>query len=80
MNTVYSFSAVIIHCRAPWWCKALHEAIAERYSGLVNPRRACGARVTVLGQCVCLFVCLLLKISFFPVFIRTTNDTNLGGE
>ena len=25
---------------------------------LVNPRRACAARVTVLGLCVCLSVCL----------------------
>ena len=26
--------------------------------GLINPRRACAARVTVLGLCVCLSVCL----------------------
>ena len=32
---------------------------------LVNPRRACGARVTVLGLCVCVYVCLLLNISLF---------------
>ena len=25
---------------------------------LINPRRACAARVTVLGLCVCLSVCL----------------------
>ena len=24
---------------------------------IINPRRACAARVTVLGLCVCLFVC-----------------------
>ena len=27
-------------------------------SGIVNPRRACAARVTVVGLCVCLSVCL----------------------
>ena len=27
---------------------------------LINPRRACVARVTVLGLCVCLSVCLLV--------------------
>ena len=26
----------------------------------INPRRACAARVTVLGLCVCLSVCLLV--------------------
>ena len=25
---------------------------------LINPWRACAARVTVVGLCVCLFVCL----------------------
>ena len=25
---------------------------------IINPRRACAARVTVVGLCVCLFVCL----------------------
>ena len=35
--------------------------------GIINPRRACAARVTVVGLCVCvcvcLSVCLLLNIS-----------------
>ena len=32
---------------------------------VVNPRRACAVRVTVLGLCVCLCVCLLLNISLY---------------
>ena len=42
----------------------------------INPRRACAARVTVLGLCVSVTQHLT-----FHVFIRATNDTNLlGGE
>ena len=56
---------------------------------VINPQRACAARVIVLGLCVCVCVCvclcvclcvrvcLLLNISLFHVFIRATNDTNL---
>ena len=35
---------------------------------VVNPRRACAARVTVVGLCVCLFVCL-----FVDDYSRTTG-------
>ena len=38
----------------------------------INPRRACAARVTVLGLCLCVCVSAC-------VFIRGTNNTNLGG-
>ena len=46
--------------------------------GVVNPRRACAARVTVLGLCVCMCVSVTQHLTFY-VFIRATNDTNLGG-
>ena len=46
---------------------------------VINPRRACAARVTVLGLCVCvcvcvcLSVCLLLNISLFTcLFVPQT--------
>ena len=44
---------------------------------IINPRRACAARVTVVGS-VCLFVCLLLYISllerlFVPETIPSTQ-------
>ena len=44
---------------------------------IFNPRRACAARVTVLGLCVCvcvcLSVCLLLNISLFTcLFVSQT--------
>ena len=41
---------------------------------VVNPRRACAARVTVLGLCVCVSVTQHLTLN---VIIRATNDTNL---
>ena len=41
---------------------------------LFNPRRACAARVTVLGLCVCVSVTQHLT---FHVIIRVKNDNNL---
>ena len=43
---------------------------------IINPRRACAARVTVLGLCVsvCVFVTQLLT---FHMIVRATNDNNL---
>ena len=37
---------------------------------VINPRRACAARVTVVGLCVCLFVCLSLSVDDYS---RTTG-------
>ena len=45
---------------------------------VVNPRRACAARDTVLGLCVCVCVCVTQHLTFH-VFIHATNDTNLLG-
>ena len=40
---------------------------------LVNPRRACAARVTVVGLSVCLFVCPLVNISLLErLFVLKT--------
>ena len=36
----------------------LKHAEGLHFSAFINPRRACAARVTVLGLCVCLSVCL----------------------
>ena len=42
---------------------------------LINPRRACAARVTVVGL-VCLCVCLSVTLHLTSgVFVRLTNDT-----
>ena len=47
---------------------------------LINPRRACAARVTVLGLCVCVSVCL--SVCLLPRFLplratrRPKSDTN----
>ena len=40
---------------------------------VINPRRDCAARVTVLGLCVCVCVCY----TTFHAIIRASNDTNL---
>ena len=37
---------------------------------IINPRRACAARVTVVGLCVCLFVCLFVSVDDYS---RTTG-------
>ena len=39
---------------------------------IINPRRACAARVTVLGLCVCLSVCLFVCLSVDD-YSRTTG-------
>ena len=43
---------------------------------LINPRRACAARVTVVGLCVCLFVCLSATILALQATRRLMSDTN----
>ena len=43
---------------------------------VINPRRVCVARVTVLGLCVCLCVCVSVTQHLtFHVIICATNDT-----
>ena len=53
-----------------------NEERSSLHKQLINPRRACAARVTVLGLCVCVSVTQHLT---FHVFIHATNDTNLLG-
>ena len=54
-------------------------AILQPAFGVINPRRACAARVTAVGSvCVCVCVCLLLYISplerlFVPETIPSTQ-------
>ena len=57
------------------------------FADFINPRRACAARVTVLGLCVCVCVCvcvcLLLNISLFtclfvPQMILTFSAADEG--
>ena len=44
---------------------------------VINPRRACAARVTVVGLCVCLFVCCLsTTILALQATRRLMSDTN----
>ena len=44
-------------------CKlGLRVAPRDNIPVIVNPRRACAARVTVLGLCVCVCVCLCVCV------------------
>ena len=45
------------------------------FIGVINPRRAC-ARVTVLGLCVCVSVCVSTLISVLQTTKRIVSDTN----
>ena len=40
---------------------------------VINPRRACAARVTVLGLCVCLCLSVCLSVTTFSA--ATRNET-----
>ena len=44
---------------------------------LINPRRACAARVTVVVLCVCLSVCLSTTILALQATRRLMSDTSL---
>ena len=43
---------------------------------LINPRRTCAARVTVVVLCVCLSVCLSATILALQATRRLMSDTN----
>ena len=45
-------------------------------STVINPRRACAARVTVVVLCVCLSVCLSTTILALRATRRLMSDTN----
>ena len=45
---------------------------------IINPRRACAARVTVLGSCVC--VCLSAPFRPLRVKVSPKNDTNASSR
>ena len=57
---------------------AVKVAIPEaRHEGM-KFRRACAARVTVLGLCLCVCVCVSVTQHLtLYVIIRATNDSNL---
>ena len=59
---MYMYVSVLSHC--PMWDGWDSPMESHVYHCTVNPRRACAERVTVLGLCVCLSVCV--TSSFFP--------------
>ena len=61
-----------------FWCFAcsLHNAVSDD-SCVINPRRACAARVTVLGLCVC--VCVYMYVTqhlTLRVSVHAANHTS----
>ena len=42
-------------------------------TGIINPRRACTARVTVLGLSVCVYACLSVCLSTFTLELQATK-------
>ena len=45
------------------------------YESLINPRRACAARVTVVISCVCLYVCMSVRTRYSGRIKSITKDT-----
>ena len=43
---------------------------------VINPRRTCAARVTVLGLCVCLCVCVCVCVCFYAYFSAMGNEAD----
>ena len=48
--------------------------------GIINPRRACAARVTVVVLCVCVCVCVSAPFRPLRVKVSLENDTNASSR
>ena len=46
------------------------------YLHIINPRRACAAKVTVLGLCACVCVCVCVSALILALQGRLFSDTN----
>ena len=55
-------NSIVVVCLYTIHTKGLLKSCVGSIIGykLINPRRACAARVTVVGLCVCLSVCLFV--------------------
>ena len=51
-------------------------SVMRLHNDVINPQRACAARVTVLSLCVFVCVCVCVCVCFHEI-ICATNDTNL---
>ena len=57
--------------------KPAHCKIVSVTVYIINPRRACAARVTVLALCVCLCVCLSVTALAATAFVSACNQRHL---
>ena len=62
---LWTVSQIVSHCLGNPRLKRMHGVISILLSGVVNHRRACAERVTVVGLSVCLFVCLSVCRRFY---------------
>ena len=68
--------------------KTLHPNSCDKFDPVINPRRACAARVTVVGfPAVCMFVCLSTLIlalqatkAAYERYQRLQNNANLKNK
>ena len=45
-------------------CDHKHFYCIKSSDNIINPRRACAARVTVVVSCVCLYVCMSVRTRY----------------
>ena len=57
-------------------CDVISFFAYDNHGGFINPRRACAARVTVVGLSVCLSVCVSTLILALQATRRPISDTS----
>ena len=48
--------------------------LTSNHKCIINPRRTCAARVTVLGVCVCVCVCVCAVVTFSATTLNRTSN------
>ena len=71
------YSLTLLHtCAAKCYSVRLSFTVTLVICYVINPRRACAARVTVVVLCVCLSVCLSATVLALQATRRLMSDTN----
>ena len=58
---LFRLDSMMIYCMSIPVYYALHQYLPGAPRSVINPRRACAARVTVVVLCVCVCVCLCVQ-------------------